>query len=94
MEKRRRRFALPAQSKMRLLRRNVRFRVRHGSPRSPTGGPGLVAANRIRVLTANGQSLKVLPEAIGPRFLECGGKRSATPLFLPSFAGTLNAPED
>jgi len=28
-----------------------------------------------------------LPEAIGPRFLECGGKRSATPLFLLSFAG-------
>jgi len=27
-----------------------------------------------------------LPEAIGPRFLECGGKRSATPLFLLSFA--------
>ena len=34
----------------------------------------------------NGQSLKVLSEAIGPGFLECGGKRSATPLFLLSFS--------
>ena len=44
MEKRRRRFALPAQSKMRLLRRNVRFRVRHGSPQRPIGG--LAVADR------------------------------------------------
>ena len=44
MEKRRRRFGLPAQSKMRLLRRNLRFRVRHGSPQRPIGG--LAVANR------------------------------------------------
>jgi hypothetical protein len=39
---------------------------------------------------ANGQSLKVLSEAIGPGFLECDRKRSATPLFLLSFSTVAN----
>jgi len=30
----------------------------------------------------NSQPLQVSPEAIRPRLMECGGKRSATPLFF------------
>jgi hypothetical protein len=38
-------------------------------------------------LTRRSRLLEVSPEAIAPRFLERGGKRSATLLFLVSFAG-------